>query len=235
MFIPRSPQFTPFATGPPVGGYLAWYDAADTSTITLSGSDVTGWADKAKIGNDLTVNGVAPTYTSRKINNITCVEFNGSTQSMKSSLTASDNTSTYFVVALQDTSAAVRSVFGSSAGNGICTYLDASRRIQLELQLSFAIFTSTLTPTNGIAFAMTNVYDTSVSNGTIATLNGVSQATTVTYTPTAALTLTLGAQTTTPTSFWDGLIGEFIMYPTALSAPDRVLVETYLRSKWGTP
>lgn len=234
MFIPRSPQFTPFASGPPVGGYAAWYDAADTSTITLSGSDVTGWADKAKMGNDLTAHGVAPTYTSRKINNITCVEFNGTTQAMKSNLTASDNTATYFVVALLDTSAAVRDIYGGLLGNTFVAYCDASNNIQLELQLSFGFFTTSLKPTNGVAFAMTNVLNSGVSNGTIVTLNGVTQTTTNTYTATAS-TLTLGGYGAGPSSFWDGLIGEFLMYPTVLSAPDQVRVETYLKSKWGTP
>jgi hypothetical protein len=37
------------------------------------------------------------------------------------------------------------------------------------------------------------------------------------------------------TGTFDGLIGEIIYYPTALSAVDIVRVETYLKSKWGTP
>jgi hypothetical protein len=36
-------------------------------------------------------------------------------------------------------------------------------------------------------------------------------------------------------AFWDGWIAELIYYDTALSDPNRTAVESYLKTKWGTP
>ena len=41
-----------------------WYDASDTGTVTLSGSDVTDWDDKSGNSNDFTEGSSHPTYTS---------------------------------------------------------------------------------------------------------------------------------------------------------------------------
>lgn len=47
-----------------VSGLLTWHDAADASTVTLSGSSVTAWADKSGNGKNLTsVSGRYPGYT----------------------------------------------------------------------------------------------------------------------------------------------------------------------------
>jgi len=43
-------------TGPPITDYVAWYDAADTSTITDIAGAVQTWADKSSNGYDTIVN-----------------------------------------------------------------------------------------------------------------------------------------------------------------------------------
>lgn len=53
-----------------------WLDIADYSTLTLSGSTVTGIRDKSGQGSDITtVVGTAPTYSSNGINGLPCISF----------------------------------------------------------------------------------------------------------------------------------------------------------------
>jgi hypothetical protein len=69
--LPSTPLFTPTA----LAGCALWLDAADTTTLTLSGSSVTQWRDKSGNANHATGT-VAPTYDATTRN----VLFNGSSQ-----------------------------------------------------------------------------------------------------------------------------------------------------------
>lgn len=53
---------------------IAWVDASDTATITLSGSDATAWADKSGNGNNLTGTGYAQSGT-RTQNGLNVLDF----------------------------------------------------------------------------------------------------------------------------------------------------------------
>jgi hypothetical protein len=61
-----------------------WLDAADTTTIVLSGSNVSQWSDKSGNSRNVTQSsaGNRPTYTTSGLNSRNVVTFNGSTQSM---------------------------------------------------------------------------------------------------------------------------------------------------------
>jgi len=71
-----SPSIAPF-TPTSVAGCQLWLDAADSSTLTLSGSSVTQWNDKS--GNQRNFNqptsGSRPTYVSNGLNNYPIVRF----------------------------------------------------------------------------------------------------------------------------------------------------------------
>ena len=48
-----------------VGGCVVWLDAADSNTLTLSGSNITGWRDKSVFRNNVTqISATPPTYNS---------------------------------------------------------------------------------------------------------------------------------------------------------------------------
>ena len=54
----------------------AWYDASDASTVTLSGTDVTAWADKSGNGYTATQTGsFNPTYATALVNGLNSIEF----------------------------------------------------------------------------------------------------------------------------------------------------------------
>ena len=54
----------------------AWYDASDSSTVTVSGTDVTAWADKSGNGYNATQTGSEnPTYATALVNGLNSIEF----------------------------------------------------------------------------------------------------------------------------------------------------------------
>ena len=69
-------------------GCQLWLDAADTSSITLSGSNVTQWRDKS--GNGLTVSAASsqPTYVTNALNGLGTLAFNGGQNLSAGSVTA---------------------------------------------------------------------------------------------------------------------------------------------------
>ena len=77
--------------GSPVAGYYAWYDAADTSTITLSGSNVTQWDDKSGNGYHLTqgTDSRRPQSGTRTMNTRNVLDYSGNVDTLVAS-TASD-------------------------------------------------------------------------------------------------------------------------------------------------
>lgn len=60
-----------------LSGCVLWLDASDTSTITLSGSDVTLWEDKSGQGNDAAQDGAAamPSSGINTINSLNVIDF----------------------------------------------------------------------------------------------------------------------------------------------------------------
>jgi hypothetical protein len=61
---PRLLRPRQFATVPRLPGLEGWWDAADTSTVTLNGTSVSGWADKSGKGRNATQDtaGLQPTW-----------------------------------------------------------------------------------------------------------------------------------------------------------------------------
>jgi hypothetical protein len=61
---PRLLRPRQFATVPRLPGLEGWWDAADTSTVTLNGTSVSGWADKSGKGRNATqaTAGLQPTW-----------------------------------------------------------------------------------------------------------------------------------------------------------------------------
>lgn len=78
------------AGGIPVSGYSLWLDAADTSTITLSGSQVTQWRDKSPSAYTFTqsTSSDRPTSGLTTINGRNVLDFDG-TDSLLSTASAS--------------------------------------------------------------------------------------------------------------------------------------------------
>lgn len=81
-------------------------------------------------------------------------------------------------------------------------------------------------------FRFGNIYDNTNNTNYINNVAGTPVAAT-SLTWTSPGTITVGAQTVVPTSFWDGPISELIVTNSALSSGDRLSLDTYFKTKWG--
>jgi len=91
------PSLHPFKSIPPaslpfsprnISGLSLWLDAADQSSMTLSGSSVTQWRDKSGNGLNVSAASSQPTYVANGLNNLGTLAFNGSQNLTAGSVTA---------------------------------------------------------------------------------------------------------------------------------------------------
>ena len=243
-----TPTVTPFNPISPTN-LLMWYDGADTSSLTLSGSTITEWNDKSGNGNHLTV-AVGPTRTATSSNPAGWdVSFNGSTQYIRSNslaVTNGTNTMTVFTVVKNTTSATLgRIIAGITSGpetteNGAFRFANAGTN-------SIAITKGSLTGTqDGTTYTISSdVYHiiTITWNGAANSPVFVDGSLNSTYSANSNTTFSftrfgLGASLGTspdftPATFWTGSLNEVIIYRSALSSTQRRQMEGHLAWKWG--
>lgn len=94
------PRFSPKM----IAGLQLWLDAADSSTITLNGSNVSEWRDKS--GNNIAVLQATannqPSYESAYVNGKNAIKFDGNDWLFQSSLALNNSTCTVFAVVRED-------------------------------------------------------------------------------------------------------------------------------------
>jgi hypothetical protein len=242
-----------------ISGCKLWLDAADTSTISLSGSAVTQWDDKS--GNSRTftqgTSGNRPSSGTRSQNGRNVLDFDGgdflnSTAAASVWKFLSDGTeNTIFLVATSD----IASTFGISFGNAVNTaavgfhgarFRDAPVVLETFIANGSGIV---LLNTGGTYTAGTFIYfttrqkpaDATAANRSLsqANLNTAFSNNTSTATPSGSnptQTLLIGGSKTQngdPTNLFDGGIGELLMYDSYLSNTDTSTVQSYLSTKWG--
>lgn len=224
------PAITALFTPLQVSGCRLWLDAADASTITLSGSNVTGWTDKTGINTSVTVTG-SPTYgTSSRLNNGYVVTFNGTSNSILYSGFTLAQPFTVFAVTVQRGSSpsGYSQVIGSSSGtSAVILYTQvvptaltiyAGNNVVLSPNIQYfanitGIYSAVLNSTSSY-FGFNGTGQSSLNPGTLA-WNGI-------Y---------LGRDFNNTYTSHD--VAEIIFYNTALSTTNRQLVEGYLANKWG--
>jgi len=232
------------ASTPPIAGYTAWYDASDTSSITASGVAVSQWNDKSGNGYHLTqgTGSNQPTTGTRTINSLNAIDFDGTADYLSNTSFAFNvNTMTWLAVFLSDAKNAnnprVTTFTTTSTTND---YDNTSSAIVMSHTNADAFETDynsnsyTTAPTTGSAVQFTVKRNGAAwnhwKNGTA---GGSMSSVTTNFNPGV---LWVGATYAGGVGgWWDGLIAEIVMYPTALSDGDRVSVQDYLKAKWGTP
>ncbi len=215
---------------PSIAGCQLWLDAGQLTGLS-NNDPLSTWTDFSTHGHNATQSGSArPTYKTNVQNGIPAILFAAaSTQFVTGALTLSQPMTLFAVVKHLNT------------GHTYEFYLDCDTNRVAFLRLDQAApgfevyagsdgFTTVAQDTNWH-------YLTGVVNGSssIVTVDG-----------SATTGLTAGSNSLGPNFFigasnavisgrapMDGYIGEFIIYDTALSSGDRVLVQNYLKSKWG--
>lgn len=221
-----------------VPGCALWLDAADSSTIDLSGSTVVRWRDKSGNNRDAS-GGVPPMYTSNAINGLNAITFNGSNTFLRTTDVYSLREFSIFTVIQRLASntgnlAAPNSIIGgqTQSNNSNITIGWAG-----STQLRFAFYNNDLAFTTFPAYTSPDpVYLINCSfvlRSRRIIVNGTSAAydSNRTYIQ-SATGLTLGVYNN---AFFNGNIAEYIVYNGSLLDRDRRQIEGYLATKWNIP
>lgn len=244
--------FTPAS----IANLKAWYDAADTATISLSGSAVTQWNDKSANAFNLTQGTSArrPQSGVNTLNSLNVITFDGN--DVLQAATAANWTflnnlggATVFFTALYDTSAAQTMIFDTSTSTtgaiGVTTFRGSSDKLGAFVVFgsggNYVSLDSNLqTLTDSTAFYWSMKLDNSnatAANRIKVSVNGGAESGANTSTGVASVLapaqpLFLGSYDSAGSQGFQGRIAEIIMYSGILSAPDIASVNAYLASKW---
>jgi hypothetical protein len=223
---------------------VARYDAMDSSSITLSGSDVTQWNDLSGNARHATQGTSAnrPKSGTRTINGFNALDFDGSNDyllnnGIAASFTGEDKPFTIFVVSKSDTTASDL-ISWSIANNanarerlfqlGNSVFL----RDSLDVQTQLTITGSYNTNNQFVTYRSTGLNFTGYINKTLTnTGTGYNRATTALDVSSIGALRNSGAPS--GSFFWDGLIGELIYYSRELTTTEVGQVHDYLSIKWG--
>jgi len=243
-----TPTLTPFN---PIlqTNLLMWYDGADTSSLTLSGSTITAWNDKSGNGNHLTV-AVGPTRTATSSNPAGWdVSFDGSTHYIRSNalaVTNGTNTMTVFIVVKNTISATLgRIIAGITSGpetteNGAFRFANAGTN---SIAITKGSLTGTQDGTNytissDLYHVITITWNGAANSpvfvdGSLNNTYSANSNTTFSFTR-FGLGASLGTSPSfTPATFWTGSLNEVVIYRSALSSTQCRQMEGYLAWKWG--
>ena len=244
------------ASAPPVTGYKLWLDATIAASITSSGGAVSQWNDQSGNGyNFVQATGAnQPITGTRTINGKNVIDFDGTNDSLSNAtasnftfMSTSAGTST-FIVGFRDTSASAQAIMDNCDGSSTLVgyYIGTSSSDLAELVVSNATSPVAIaqfggpTVTDNAAFYLTILTDP--GNGTAANRGYISynagsydQSNTSTGTPSGSAptnTMKIGTKVT-PSNYYNGTIGEIIVYPSKLSAGNVSSIKSYLSAKWG--
>lgn len=204
----------------------AWWDASDAATITLSGANVTAWADKSGNGYTLTP-GTSPTYATAAQNGLNVVEFNGTNQYLTSGASLTGNDRTCFAVLKRVSGTGYQGIVQSSSYGMIVNITNSALRHWAAASAlnNTTPMTSWTQVTTKLKNSVTRTHDTWANGGDHQSSSGF-------YAAETGETLLVGG-----VNFGGGplQVAEIIWYWSLLSDTDRQAVEAYLKAKWGTP
>ncbi len=234
---------------PAISGLQLRLDA--TTGVTLSGSTVTAWADQSGNNRNAT-GGTSPTYVASNpaFNSRPTVHFNGSSQYMSVVLTFLAGTSTPYTIvgAVGRTSATAPAYFlgnsTNSSSNGISLQCGWKGDNSLNLAQYGNDIQGTVPVYTGseVACLYGGKFDKTGSTGTAGHYIYYNDAQINSNTNTSGLTSsnsgTIGKVSiiqggTVKQNYFNGDIGEILVYNAALTNAQRQSVDAYLNSKWG--
>lgn len=210
-----------------LSGLVAWFDASDGSTITASGGNVTEWRDKSGNARHLANAGTGPATGSRTLNSLNVLDFPFFRVLTRASVTVSQP----YTVAW---AGAYDSTFGPSDATVAISLGETSAYAAYAAISQWRMFNGTVLG-GGTANSSAHCW-VSIANGSSSSvrIDGSAQATGNAGTGNGSR-INLGAASSTATASFDGYIGEVVISTGALSGTDLTNLESYLKTKWGTP
>jgi hypothetical protein len=226
------PAVTPTFTPLQISGCQLWLDAADATTLTLSGSNVTQWNDKSGNGYNAS-GGISPAYSNSG------VVFDGSTMSLLTSYTAQPTTETILLVCSFNASATTGGFpLGTTIHGGRSVnmgYSSGTVTVMWDKLGYWGNASSSASISAGTRFLTTMVLYNATNAST--SLNAANQSSIATF-PNSFFgggTTRIGAALTSGSLYaqFYGTINEIIVYNSALSRSQYQQLEGYLAAKWG--
>jgi hypothetical protein len=218
-----------------IGGCALWLDAADTTTLTLSGTSVTSWRDKSGFGRNANA-GTAPTYNSAtsSVNFVTA-----SSTYLTTSLSSGVNQEIiYMVTSGLIAGVGVSIMSGDPFNTNRLIQLSQSKIITVRINIS-EFLNSTVSLGTGRNIVCSENPGTNVTGSVVHYVNGTSaggvNGTVSAYS--TGQTSVIGCQAASAggyVNFITANIHEFIVFQNVvLTARQRQSVEGYLAWKWG--
>lgn len=213
-------SFDPLSLSP-----KGWWDASDSATVTLSGSNVTAWADKSGNGYTLTP-GSAPTLVTADQNGRDVISFNGTSNYLTNAAGLFGNSRTCFVVCKRVSGTGYQGIAQSAHYGLIVNITNSVLRCWADNDAlnSTTTLTSWRVCTQRFKNTATRTHETWVDGADLHTgAPGSAES---------SESLVVGG-----INFGGGVlkVAEILWYWSVLSDVDRQAVESYLRTKWGTP
>jgi len=242
-----SPSPTPTMTPTPSGGGCTpwtpyqlsgvtsmWLDASDGTTLTLSGADVTQWDDKSPNGNDAVGNSGNEPQTGATFNGLTTIEFNTQWFDIPNFALGAD--ATVFMLANRDTTGSFQTIMTLYNGTNAWTELWGSSGFPTDY-MYYGVANQEIRGNTSLSddtyyfTCIKRIYNSATVYDLNLYLNGSADGTGQANDSNLFTDSLIGKDQYN--SYFDGNIGEILVFDSALSDANRQKVEGYLAWKWG--
>jgi hypothetical protein len=221
-----------------IPGCALWLDGSDTSSMTLSGSNVTAWNDKSGNGYVMTNNQGTTSISTASLNSLTTVYTPSGTNSKITNFVGRTKC-TIFLVGKAASSRYLLSLNGGFLYTANDSLLYFSPPTGNYLDLVDSVSGSIVS--NNTWFILCIGYDNATnSTANPYTINGTTRSTTITPRGTPGIltdqniTSTLYINSTNGTNSYDSVYtAEILYYNRTLTNSERQTIEGYLAKKWG--
>jgi len=216
-------RWPPVNRPPVITGLRLHLDANDASTITLSGSTVTSWADKSGSNNNATgVGGLTFSNSS--------VVFNGTSGYFSTPYTSQATTETAFIIIQFNNVSSRQDIISTSANLSRAYVLESNGTTNLQRIGSAVYITPGISPIINTRYLL--VYDISSTAGNLYAYGSLSLNATGSF-PFSAGNTNIGGFGIGNGNYLNGSVSEVLIYNTVLTLTQRQNVEGYLAWKWG--
>lgn len=213
----------------------AWYDAADSTTFSLTGISINTWTDKS--GNSKTATGstTKPVLALNSLNKKPVVTFNGTNQYFSTAVTVDYASHCLVAVHRPTTSGGNFSLFRFQNTPtpyivfpyGTRGYITSANGTAINFQNSPLSENSSTTAFNLIVANIASGSQLIYNNGTL------QNSTTETITAGTSDTMVIGYYVPSNAEYYSGSLAEMMVFSATLTTPQRQRVEGYLAWKWG--
>ena len=236
MPITRQSYFQPTQ----ISGCISWYDATDSSTITLSSGSLTQWNDKSGNGRNLTaVSGFAnATVSSAYQNGLNVFNFSGNGLYRTAAGNVSYPQDVYIIVALKSLTTHVDVLgMGDTASDNFNSLTFAESAASRWHNGSSFGARQTISTTDETSLSFLLIQWSIANSNYLLRRNGIqliqaSQTYSFNAPSTSAFQIGFRHPNINSANF-SGYIGEIVVFNSQIESTQRQQVETYLAQKWG--